>query len=109
MSTEVIHEIDKHRYVIFEGSVEAGYLEYEDRETNRLFTHTLVYPAFRGGGIASILVRQGLADTVTTSDQNIVSGCSYVTTWLDRHPDFLEETRASIDPELGYSCRIVRD
>lgn len=110
MASEVVHKIDAHRYVISEDGAEAGYLEYEDRGADRLFTHTVVDPAFRGGGLASILVREGLKDTVSTTDQGIVSACSYVTKWLELHPNFLDESRAaSIDPELGNSCRIVRD
>ena len=110
MTAEVVHKIDAHRYVISEDGVEAGYLEYEDRAAERLFTHTVVDPAFRGAGLASILVREGLKDTVATTQQGIVSACSYVTKWLELHPTFLDDSRAAtIDPELGNSCRIVRD
>lgn len=108
MSSEVVHSPANHRYLIFAEGEEAGFLEYEDRGDQRLFTHTVVDPAFRGGGLASILVRQGLTDTLTTTQQDIVSACSYVTKWIELHPAFIDETRSGgIDPELGNSCRII--
>jgi uncharacterized protein len=108
MSTEVVHQPSTHRYLISSDGKHAGFLEYEDTEVNRLFTHTVVDPAFRGEGLASILVREGITDTVATTKLNIVSACSYVTKWIEMHPDFIEEKRSGgIDPELGNSCRIV--
>ena len=108
MSTEVVHKVSAHRYLINTDGKEAGYLEYEDTADKRLFTHTVVDPSFRGQGLASILVREGIADTIATTNLNIVSACSYVTQWIDLHPTFIDETRSGgIDPELGHSCRIV--
>lgn len=108
MSTEVVHNVENHRYLISSDGDPAGYLEYEDQGENRLFTHTVVDSAFRGQGLASILVRAGIADTVAGTDKKVVSACSYVTQWLSLHPDFVEESRSGgIDPELGNSCRIV--
>ena len=108
MSTEVTHKPSAHRYLITSGDDQAGFLEYEDQGELRLFTHTFVDPAFRGEGLASILVRAGIADTVANTNLKVVSACSYVTKWIDMHPDFIEETRSGgIDPELGNSCRVV--
>lgn len=108
MSTEVVHNVQAHRYLISSDGKQAGFLEYEDNDSSRLFTHTVVDPAFRGEGLASILVREGIADTVATTKLNIVSACSYVTKWIEMHPTFIDEARSGgIDPELGHSCRIV--
>jgi len=108
MSTEVVHDPAKHRYLISSEGKQAGFLEYEDQGERRLFTHTVVDPSFRGQGLASILVRAGIADTVSGTDKQVVSACSYVTKWLELHPTFVDESRSGgIDPELGSSCRIV--
>jgi predicted GNAT family acetyltransferase len=108
MSTEVTHKPSVRRYLISSDGTQAGFLEYEDQDEHRLFTHTVVDPAFRGEGLASILVRAGIADTVANTELKVVSACSYVTKWIEMHPGFIEETRSGgIDPELGNSCRIV--
>lgn len=108
MSTEVVHQPSIHRYLISSDGAQAGFLEYEDQGEQRLFTHTVVEPALRGEGLASILVRAGIADTVALTDLKVVSACSYVTKWIEMHPSFIEETRSGgIDPQLGNSCRIV--
>lgn len=51
------------------------------------FTHTEVPPQARGGGIASRLV-EGALEVVRARGLKIVSHCSFVRAYLDKHPEF---------------------
>ena len=52
-----------------------------------VFTHTFVPPELRGRGLAEKLVRAALA-WATTEKRRIVPACSYVDTFVRRHPEF---------------------
>ena len=108
MQTEVVHETDATRYVILVDGIEGGELTYDLRGDEILFTHTFVDPVHRGLGLASILVRGAVDDVLATSDRRITSGCWYVTEWLAKHPNYVDEARSGgIDALTGNACRIV--
>lgn len=109
MQTEVVHEKSNSRYIILVDGVEGGELTYATREHEVLFTHTFVNPVHRGLGLGAVLVRNAIDDVVATSDARITSGCWYVTEWLDKHPNYVSDSRSGgIDAETGNTCRIVR-
>lgn len=82
MSDEVRHEPVARRFVL--GSSVAGY-----RMEGKLmiFTHTFVPPELRGRGIAANLIRAGL-DYARAEGKSVVPQCSYVETFLQRHPEY---------------------
>ncbi|MDB5616442.1 GNAT family N-acetyltransferase [Tardiphaga sp.] len=52
-----------------------------------IITHTETPPALRGRGIASELVRGALA-LIRADGHKVVAGCSFVSDYLDRHPEY---------------------
>ncbi len=70
------------RYEIHVGDVLAGFTRWEADDRGRLqMVHTEVDPAFKGRGLASILVADALAD-IAARDETIVPRCPFVTTYL---------------------------
>ena len=61
--------------------------EYDERHDRLLFTHTEVEPGREGKGLAGNLVRQAL-DDARTNERQVVPLCSYVRSWIDRHPAY---------------------
>jgi predicted GNAT family acetyltransferase len=82
----VRHDEAAHR---FEAVVDGhnSVLEYHLEGNCAIFVHTFVPPALRGRGIAEKLVRAGL-DWARGEGKRVVPACSYVDTFMQRHPEF---------------------
>ncbi|MFJ5774218.1 GNAT family N-acetyltransferase [Streptomyces sp. NPDC093094] len=98
---------DRHRYEIHVGDTRAGLTAYRDHGTQRVFFHTEVDDAFAGQGLASVLVREALAD-VRALGLRIVPVCPYVAKFLTKHTEFDDitdpvtpEVRAWLAAQLG--------
>ena len=63
---------------------------YCQQSDSLIFTHTEVPPADEGKGIASRLVRAALDDTRRRGFK-IVPACSFVTAFVQRHPEYNDE------------------
>ena len=76
---------DAGRYEIWVGDVLGGFTEFFPDSHDRLvFPHTEVDPAFKGQGLAGILVGRALAD-VASRGERIVPRCPYVVRYLKGH------------------------
>lgn len=81
----VSHNPVQHRFsIILDGH--ESVLDYTASDTTWIFTHTYVPDALRGRGVAAQLVEAGLA-AARAADVQVVGQCSYVATYLDRHPE----------------------
>ncbi|GAA4664306.1 GNAT family N-acetyltransferase [Gordonia humi] len=69
------------------GAVEVGYIDYTTDGDNLALTHTVVFDRWGGRGFAAELVRQVL-DDVRANDRRVVPVCSYVVSYLDKHPEY---------------------
>ena len=84
--TDVRHNAGAKR---FEALVD-GHLSVVDYEVNGdaiVLTRTFVPPELRGRGLAEKLVRAALA-WAAAEKRRIVPACSYVDTFVRRHPEF---------------------
>lgn len=75
------------RYVVTVAGEAGGLLEYRLDGGRMSMVHAEVEPRFRGGGVASTLVR-GALDDVRRRELAVVPLCPYVVSWLERHPDY---------------------
>lgn len=57
----------------------------------RIFPHTEVDDAFGGHGLASTLVRQAL-DTTIADGYQLVVFFPYITSWIQKHPEYEQYT-----------------
>lgn len=88
MAIEITHRSDatSGRYALLLDGSEVGELDHLDADGVRTFTHTGVRPSHEGAGLAGHLVRRGL-DDARADGMTIVAACSYVVTYLERHPE----------------------
>jgi len=87
-SESVQHHPERARFELMrEGKV--AFAEYEQREDIVVLTHTWVPPEMRGGGVAGLLVREALI-WAREQKKKVVPQCSYVETYLQRHPEFAD-------------------
>jgi uncharacterized protein len=70
-----------------ESGVVAGFATYRREEDRVVFTHTEVDDAFEGRGVGSVLVRTAL-DAVREEGLRVASECPFVTSYLERHPEY---------------------
>ena len=83
---EVRHNAAAHRFEA-DADGQLAVVDYVARDGTLILTHTYVPPAARGRGIAERLVRAAFAQAQAEGTR-IVPGCSYVATFVRRHPEF---------------------
>lgn len=96
---EVQSQADESRYVLLDHSAtvastqeigEEAYVDVEAEDgTQRVLFHTMVSEAYAGQGLASLLVKAVIEDTVARG-YRIVPVCPYVAKWLPKHPEYDE-------------------
>ncbi|MDT5338170.1 MAG: uncharacterized protein QOD90_3675 [Mycobacterium sp.] len=84
---------EPNRFTIALDGQTVGLADYVDRDGRRTFPHTEVDRAFRGRGLASILVAEALRAT-RDEGLRIVPACSMVADYIDKHPEFEDITDA---------------
>lgn len=87
MSDAVVQKDDAgSRYVVLVGDELAGYAEYELGDGTITFVHTVVDDAYEGQGIGSALAKGALTDAKDRG-LRIASRCSFMSEYLERHPE----------------------
>lgn len=93
-TNEVQHNVAQHRYEItVDGHLAIA--EYNEMGRTRIMTHTFVPPELRGRGLAERLVRRALHEA-RAEGWKIVPACSYVATFVRRHPEYSELVTPSL-------------
>ena len=77
------------RYEARDGDRVLGLAAYRREGDRVVFTHTEVDPDAEGTGVGSTLVR-GALDDVRAHGLRAVPHCSFVRSWIDRHPDYAD-------------------
>ncbi len=78
---------DRGRYEAHIGDHLAGVLSYvDDADGNRVLQHTVVGDAYGGHGVGSALAAFALREAAEAG-RKIVPQCSFVQSWLGKHPE----------------------
>src|SRR5690606_25784523 len=99
---EVQHLADESRFVLIDREAEGGaqvigeerYLDVDgaddstspDARRERILLHTVVAPEYGGQGLASVLVKAVVEETIA-AELAVVGVCPYVAKWLPKHPE----------------------
>lgn len=87
---DVTKNTDKGRFEIAVDGKLAGFADYRVGELGVVvLPHTEVDDAFQGQGLAGELVRFAL-DDIRSEGYRVDPACSYVRSWIDRHPDYAD-------------------
>jgi predicted GNAT family acetyltransferase len=84
---EVRDRPERSRYELLRDGVVIGVADYHLRDGVVVFPHTLVEPAWRGKGMAALLVARAL-DDVRAAGRRIEPQCWYVADFVDAHPEY---------------------
>lgn len=79
------HEPDRQRFTL--PTTPASVLDYSLSPGRVVFTHTGVPPAYRGQGLAALLVEAGL-QWAKEQGLKVVPACSYAQLHIQRHPEW---------------------
>ena len=85
----VVRDHDARQYEVFKGDQRAGLARYRDEPGVRVFTHTEVDPAFKGGGLAGRLARKAL-DDARAEGLKVVPRCSYIAAYIEKHEEYAD-------------------
>jgi len=83
--TTVTQESD--RFSISVDGQKVGFVEFADRDGQRVFTHTEVLDEFGGRGLATILVDEALMES-RDAGLRIVAVCPLVVAFVKKHHEF---------------------
>ncbi len=83
--TTVTQESD--RFSISVNGQKVGFVEFADRDGQRVFTHTEVLDEFGGRGLATILVDDALTES-RDAGLRIVAVCPLVLAFVKKHHEF---------------------
>jgi chromate reductase, NAD(P)H dehydrogenase (quinone) len=75
------------RFELMLGDTVAGFADYRVRGSVVELPHTETDPAFRGQGVAAVLIRS-ILDTIAANGQLVLPTCSYVATFIAEHPAY---------------------
>lgn len=89
MDISVTDAPDASRYEARADGEVAGVIDYTRDGDVLDMTHTEVRPEHQGQGTASTLVR-GALDDVRRRGLRITPSCSYVRSWIGKHPDYAD-------------------
>lgn len=88
MSIDIVHEPSAARFVaVVEG--QECVIDYRLSGTTMTINHTGVPASLSGRGIASQLARFAL-DEAKQRGWKVVPACSYVSAWIEKHPEYQE-------------------
>jgi predicted GNAT family acetyltransferase len=104
MSTNVVHDIEKHRYEIFMDQERVGLMDYELKPGEIHLVHTEVLPAHQGNNLAAILLRESLADIRQRGKEKVVPVCSYTVRYMELHPETQDLLLNPIEEAIA-ACR----
>lgn len=85
---EVTHDERRRRFELAEGDA-TGFLTYTQRDGTIVFTHTIVPPEMEGRGAGSRIVAAGL-DHARQMGLKVVPQCSFVRSYIERHPEYAD-------------------
>ena len=86
METEVIHEKENERFVIYVEGNEV-YVEYKMRNNKIDLNHTFTHPALRGKGLAAHVVRAAL-EFAKENNMRVIPTCSYVQSFIAKNDEY---------------------
>ncbi|WP_367104975.1 GNAT family N-acetyltransferase [uncultured Psychrobacter sp.] len=66
---------------------QTGYISYQERGDTLVYDHTIVPQALGGRGVGSALVEHAL-DYARAHDKKVVPQCSFVASYINKHPDY---------------------
>jgi len=105
MEPNVVHNEQASRYEIWLEDVRVGLADYSRMPGERHFVHTEVNPEHQGKNYAAILLRESFLDMRQNSKDKVVPVCSYVVTYMQRHPETHDLLKVSIEEAVAV-CKL---
>jgi predicted GNAT family acetyltransferase len=87
MARELLHDTERHRYVLRIDGALVSAADYVLRENTISFTHTFTDPKQRSQGLANEVVTFAVDDVEQNTTYRIVPMCWYVGQWFDERPE----------------------
>ncbi|NEE01090.1 GNAT family N-acetyltransferase [Phytoactinopolyspora halotolerans] len=99
---EIIDNLDRRRFEIYDGADLAGFLEYRVESAAISLIHTQIDPHFQGKHLAGRLVRHVL-DEAQGRGLAVLPWCPFVRDWIIGHPAYVALVPESRREEFGLT------
>jgi uncharacterized protein len=84
---QVVHNDEASRYELYVGGELASLADYRQRDGTLVMHHTETRDAYRGRGLAAVLVRGALED-IRERDLKVVPSCWFVADFIEANPEY---------------------
>jgi predicted GNAT family acetyltransferase len=99
---QVVDNPERARFEVHVDGAVAGFTEYRRTSSSVSFTHTEIGDAYEGQGLGSVLAR-GALDTVRAEGRRVLPHCSFIRSWIQRHPEYLDLVPAERWAQFGLT------
>lgn len=99
MEPTVTDNARQEQFEIRAGDERAGFVAYELQGDQLSLLHTQVDQRFEGQGIGGRLAR-GTLDSARERGLAVLPYCSFIRTWIQRHPEYLDLVPAQRRPDF---------
>ncbi|MET9880471.1 GNAT family N-acetyltransferase [Actinacidiphila glaucinigra] len=88
-SSVVVRNNEKeHRYEVSVAGQTAGHMGYRAIGDRRVLMHTVIYDAFRGRGLSSVLIKS-ILDFLRTHGSTVSNYCPVVDRFMRKNPEYV--------------------
>ncbi|WP_306209945.1 NAD(+)/NADH kinase [Actinoplanes sp. RD1] len=101
----VVDSFERSRYEVLLGGEPAGALHYRRHGAGVELAHTEIDQAFEGRGLGGRLAAAALLDARRRGTPVTVT-CPFVTSWLDRHPEYSDVLAAPPQPRVENTIEV---
>ena len=84
---DITDAVERQRFEIESDGELVGFIDYRADDATVVMTHAEVAPRLGGQGLGSAMVQAAL-DAVRESGRSVVPRCSFVATYIDKHPEY---------------------
>lgn len=100
MNVTTRDNVERGRYEVYADGELAGFADYRLRADRMSLTHTETEPALQGRGLAGVLIRDAL-NAARDGGLSVLPYCSYVRSYIERHPEYLDLVPADERASFG--------
>lgn len=100
---EVVEDKEQSRYEVHLGGETVAIADYVKQPGIVSFTHTETFDGHKGQGLAGRMIERALRDA-REEELEVIPFCSFVSDYVEKHPEFLELVPEDRRPEFGLSA-----
>jgi predicted GNAT family acetyltransferase len=104
MATIVADNPDQSRFELHVDGELAGWADYRPAGASVILAHTEVSEGHEGEGLGGLLVSRTI-ELIRADGKTVIPTCPFAAAYIRRHPEYVEDVRASLRPGFRATGR----